>query len=372
MKVTAIEPSGNLYGSEQCLLDIIDGTSDAFDWDVVTPPGGGFDEVLNTRGVTTSTILLPSSHTRARLSKAAGYLSLRRHLIKRRPDVLYVNQAGMLRAVDVLARGTGAEVVCQVQTLEDARFIASQPRLHSRVRAFICNSRFIASAAKIPAAKLCVFYQPVMPVNMPRRPAPPPPRERWRVAILGRIAESKGHYVFLESAARLVAAGRNDFQFVVIGAGITPEATADFVGALNEAGMSQHFEMRGFRPRAHEELEKVHIVVIPSLTEPLGRVLLDAAAVGRPAIVSDSGGLGEMSRHFGIGRRTAPGNAAEIADAISAVTKSYDDELMSFKQASENMFRRLDHTSYLAAVRTVIENAASGRSSSIEWLGDPN
>ncbi|MEZ6126155.1 MAG: hypothetical protein R3C49_23750 [Planctomycetaceae bacterium] len=55
-RIAAIEPSGRLYGSEFCLLDIVTGTSgDRFDWRVLLPSGQGFDELCSRRRFSANT-----------------------------------------------------------------------------------------------------------------------------------------------------------------------------------------------------------------------------------------------------------------------------------------------------------------------------
>lgn len=371
MKVTALEPSGNLYGSEYCLLDVIEGTASQFDWEVVLPAGGGFDSLLARKGIAAVPLLRRDSHTLRLSRKLASYWSVRRHIARSRPDVVYINQAGMLRAANAMTKGLETELVCQIQTLEDAKFVAAQPGAQSRVRTFICNSVFLAAAAGVPREKLTVLYQPMMPRNRPRATEPPSSRSPWLVGILGRISRTKGHYLLLDAAKTLLARGRNDIRFVVIGEGITAAETQQFEQAVSNAGLSQMFDLRGYRVAAHDELATVHAMVIPSTAEPYGRVLLDAAATRRPAIVSDGGGLGELNRHFDIGRSFPAQSSDGLAAAIEETLAHYDDESARFTNAAERMLNRLDPDAYCRAVATVITNAAHGSSTSMEWLGEP-
>jgi len=371
MKVTALEPSGNLYGSEYCLLDIIEGTSPEIDWDVVVPAGGGFDELLADKKIPASHLLPRNSHTLPLTRKLLSYWNVRKHIVRMRPDVVYINQAGMLRAATAMTKGLKSELVCQIQTLEDAALVASLPSEQSKVRTFICNSRFIAAAAGVKREKLSVLYQPMMPGNRSDLVDPPASRSPWRVGILGRISETKGHYLLIKAARILVDRGDTDIRFVVIGEGLTPAHTEKFEFALEDAGLKDNFELRGYRAAAHEELANVHAVVIPSVAEPFGRVLLDAASTGRPAIVSDGGGLGELNLHFNIGRSFKSQSADALADAIEETLSQYDDEILRFSGAAERMLNRLDPDAYCRAVAIVIKNAAQGSSTSMEWLGEP-
>jgi len=368
-RVTALEPSGNLYGSEYCLLDIIEGTRSRFEWEVILPGGGGFDDLLESKGIPAFRLLKRDAHTLPLSRKIPGYLRVRAHLSRTHPDVVYINQAGMLRSAVATTKGMSAELVCQVQTLEDAKFIAGLSAGIEKVRTFICNSHFIAKQSGLPADKITVLYQPMMPANRPQIAEPIDAGPPWRIGILGRISETKGHYLLIE-AAKILASKRSDLCFVVIGAGLTPEHTRQFEQAVRDAGVESLFEMRGYRPDPHNELAAVHIAAIPSIAEPYGRVLLDGAATRTPTIVSDGGGLGELSARFDVGRRFKSGDAQSLASAIEHSLAHYAEERARFATAAESMLARLDPAKYIDAATTVISNAAIGRSTAIEWLGE--
>ena len=215
MNVIAIEPSGNLYGSEYCLLDIIRGTTPlGVDWRVILPGGGGFDRVLAEHDVSSGTILPRESHALPLWKKARSYLRLRSELTSARPDLVYLNQAGMLRATIFALRAARSPLLCQVQTLEDAALVAANPTFQNQVTNFICNSRFIADASRLPANKTSIFYQPVLRPQRPKSGGPAPSGV-WRIGIVGRIAASKGHWVFLEAASRLMASGMTNVEFIM-------------------------------------------------------------------------------------------------------------------------------------------------------------
>jgi glycogen(starch) synthase len=59
--------------------------------------------------------------------------------------------------------------------------------------------------------------------------------------------------------------------------------------------------------------------VVPSVYEPFGMVALEAAAVGTPVAVADTGGLAEIVEHGVTGVKFAPQDPAALADAVSAV-----------------------------------------------------
>jgi glycosyltransferase involved in cell wall biosynthesis len=381
VKIAVIEPSGRLYGSEYCLLDIIDGLPRKdFEWTVLLPEGRGFDQLLLEREVAFKFAIPRDLGQLSKWRKTLAYARMLRHLRKIGPDLLYVNQAGSLRAASACARWLRLPVVCQVQTLEDARWVSARQKLHRVVRAFICNSQFIAEETECNRQKKCVLYQGVDQRRLTNARAKVQ-RKRQSLAqevpgagprvigILGRIALSKGHFLLLE-AAQILQSRVAECRFVVIGEGLTPDDTVRFEAAVRQSGLAPRFEFRGYRSDLELELGRLDLLVIPSLAEPLGRVLLDAAEHGVPVVLSDAGGLGELSRRFCIDVPFRSGDANALADAIAGAMENLPAVRERFWSSSLAMFELLSMPSYLGSMERILRNAAAGRSANEVWLGD--
>jgi len=98
IRMAVIDPSGNLYGSELALLDILTRLDPgAFALRVYLPVGAAFSARLADAGIPLEEMLLPRSHTQSRWRKLLTYLQLMGRLRQQRPDLLYVNDAGILR-----------------------------------------------------------------------------------------------------------------------------------------------------------------------------------------------------------------------------------------------------------------------------------
>jgi glycosyltransferase involved in cell wall biosynthesis len=380
VKIAVIEPSGRLYGSEYCLLDIIDGLpKDRFSWRIVLPKGRGLDRLLLDRGIDCEFLVPSYPGSLSQGKKMGAYAKIIWRLKQIKPDLLYVNQAGSLRAAAIYARLLKLPVVCQVQTLEDARWLNGFPKPHDVVNAFVCNSQFIAAELYCDPHKKCVLYQGIAEERViralqhlqERRGAQRENKEEKGVAIgiLGRIAISKGHYLFLE-AASLLKDWLPTCRFVVIGEGLTAEDTLQFSEAVQESGLDADFELRGYRTDLTAELSRLDLLVIPSLAEPLGRVLFDAAEHGVPVVLSDAGGLGELARRFNIGVTFKSGDSEALADAIVMSVDDYPAICLQFYAAAVSMLERLPMRSYLDSVDRILRAAAYHKTANEVWLGD--
>jgi glycosyltransferase involved in cell wall biosynthesis len=380
LQVAAIEPSGRLYGSEYCLLDIIDGLPRRrFSWRIFLPRNAGFDQLLLDRGIGCEFLLPRHLGEIPRWQRSLVYARVLWRLKQLKPDLLYVNQTGSLRAAAVYARWLQLPVICQVQTLEDARWLSSNPRLHPVVKAFICNSEFIAAETLCDPYRKCVLYQGLPPerVEHSKKNRLSPRKFIYRygeqkpfvVGILGRIAVSKGHYLLINAVTQLQKLLPN-CRFVVIGAGLTPKDTHDFGSAVHQSGLTPSFEFRGYRKDLAAEFDRLDLLVIPSLAEPLGRVLFDAAEYGVPVVLSDAGGLGEISRRFDVGVRFKSGDAGALSRSLFEVARNYQKIRQRFLAASLIMLERLSMPSYLSTIERILLSSADCRTSCEVWLGD--
>lgn len=133
------------------------------------------------------------------------------------------------------------------------------------------------------------------------------------IVFVGRLEWEKGIHVLID-AARLVGADRGA-GFTIAGTGTQAERlreraadnpAIEFVGPVADA------EVRGLYSRAAA-------VVVPSLYEPFGIVALEAAAVGAPLIVSDTGGLAEIVADGRTGLVVPANDPRALAGAIDSV-----------------------------------------------------
>jgi glycosyltransferase involved in cell wall biosynthesis len=373
--IAVIEPAGRLYGSECCLLDIIDGVcSQKFSWTVFLPSGGGFDELLQQRDVECEFLIPAQLGQMPRLQKISVYAKILNRLWAIRPNLLYVNQTGSLRSAAVYASLLRLPMVCQVQTLEDAHWISQRQSLHKHVYAFVCNSLYIAERTNVHDSKKCVLYQGMpdqraLNAAAVQQSAQQITDPRFHIGILGRIADSKGHYVLLE-AARLLREQGLEFTVVVIGEGLTPAHTQKYRTAVEQADLGDCFDFRGFRTDISHQLRDLDILVIPSLAEPLGRVLFDAAEHGVPVVISDSGGLGEVSRRFEIGVRVKAGSPEALAEGLLQVKQHLKQTADEFRVAAPGLFQRLPMQPYIRCVEQILQSASRRNALSVTWLGE--
>jgi glycosyltransferase involved in cell wall biosynthesis len=118
------------------------------------------------------------------------------------------------------------------------------------------------------------------------------------VGAIGQIGMRKGLHV-LVTAARYVVERDPDVHFVVVGKRYSqkPEAVdyeADLTGATSRPPLAGRVHFLGVREDVPFLLNEFTILAHAARQEPLGRVLLEAAASGTPVVATDVGGTAEI------------------------------------------------------------------------------
>lgn len=136
-----------------------------------------------------------------------------------------------------------------------------------------------------------------------------------RLSFVGRIEWEKGVFVAVAAMPRVLAAHPRA-QLRIVGTGGQTDAVA---AAVIEGGLTGHVQLLGHVDE--QTLRAVYsssdLSLAPSSYEPFGLVALEAAAMGIPLIVGDTGGLAEFVTDDR-GRRCRPNDPNDLADQIIA------------------------------------------------------
>ena len=142
-------------------------------------------------------------------------------------------------------------------------------------------------------------------------PDPAPDLPRPRVLFVGRLAAQKGVATLLEAVPLL----RRRAAVVLVGDGPLRPALERQAGRLGPGRV----RFQGFV--AHAEvpawLAAADVLVLPSVYEELGSVLLEAMAAGLPVVASAVGGIPDALGPAG--RLVSPGDPAALAAAVDQV-----------------------------------------------------
>jgi glycosyltransferase involved in cell wall biosynthesis len=246
---------------------------------------------------------------------------LARLLRARRADVLHTHT---LAAANVLARLAGAAARVPVVShlhIENhfrpatrwllARLDNATAPLAARLVAVSEDTRRAYERQGYPRGRIEVVYNGVdLPANGSYRRNDPA-----RIGEVARLCDVKGQRELLQAVsrlpeARLVLAGRDLEQ-----------------GGAYQDELERESERLGIRERVefgfHEDvpalLETLDVVALPSWTEGLPLVLLEAMARGRPVVATTVGGTPELVTDGETGLLVPPRDPEALADALRRV-----------------------------------------------------
>lgn len=132
------------------------------------------------------------------------------------------------------------------------------------------------------------------------------------VAMIGRLEPVKGPEYFIE-AAKLVSEKYPQVKFLMVGDGSLREKLEV---QLRQLKVYDKFIFLGWREDIPEILSVIDILVVPSLNEAVGRILLEAGYYGVPVIASCVGGIPEVVKDGVTGILVPSGNGAVLTQGL--------------------------------------------------------
>lgn len=188
----------------------------------------------------------------------------------------------------------------------------------SRVALVLPVSEAVAAALLArgyDASRMRVILNGVDPEAVAAAAAAPPPTLPENVPLAGvvaRLEPVKAVDVFLRAAA-LVAARIPDARFAVAGDGPLRCGLESLAASLGLAG---RVAFLGWVEPVEPLLARLDVCVLPSRSEGLPVVLLEAMALGVPVVASAVGGVPEVVEDGVTGALVPPGDAGALAVAI--------------------------------------------------------
>jgi glycosyltransferase involved in cell wall biosynthesis len=137
-------------------------------------------------------------------------------------------------------------------------------------------------------------------------------QENIVVGAVGRLIPRKG-YDYLIHAVPKIKEVFTDIKIVLTGDG---EEEENLRMLANELGVQESVIFLGNRKDIPEVMNSFDVFVLPSLSEGLGVVILEALAVGKPVVASDIEGIPEIVTNGQNGFLVPPKDSNKLADCI--------------------------------------------------------
>jgi glycosyltransferase involved in cell wall biosynthesis len=118
------------------------------------------------------------------------------------------------------------------------------------------------------------------------------PSESNRLVCVGRLCEHKGQLLLVEAVAALASEGRK-FELVLVGDGDHRGLIERLIAKNN---LEDHVTVTGWASasRVKDEILNARALVLPSFSEGLPIVLMEAMMLGRPVLTTYVGGIPEL------------------------------------------------------------------------------
>lgn len=245
-------------------------------------------------------------------------------------DVFHVHAARdliTLPTAAVLVK-LGARVVCQTHGMVDAsdkKLSKPFDKIFTRscfdschaILALTKQEKVDLEAVGAPPAKIRILPNGVPAYDLDRVPCL---SKSPIVCFVSRLHPRKRPAVFAKLAADLISDG-TDAIFVIAG---PDEGEGDSVRAVVDA-VGNETRLRWIGPVDSQGvsrlIEESSLIVLPSINEPYPMVILEAMAIGRPVIVTDSCGLANLVQQSSAGIVSKP-DLSSLKQAVTSALSS--------------------------------------------------
>src|SRR5687767_3137734 len=138
------------------------------------------------------------------------------------------------------------------------------------------------------------------------------------VGAVAALTQEKGHKYLIDAAA-LVVREVPDARFIILGEG---DLRPTLERQIKELHLDKHVLLPGFRSDVLAFIKSFDVFVMSSLAEGLGTSLLDAMALSKATVASDTGGIPEVVADGETGLLVRPRDHRALATAIVDLLKS--------------------------------------------------
>jgi glycosyltransferase involved in cell wall biosynthesis len=146
------------------------------------------------------------------------------------------------------------------------------------------------------------------------KPGPP------TIVLVSRMLRDKGVVEFVEAARKLKLEGVQA-RFLLVGDPDPENPAGIHTSQLKKWNESGVVEWRGYCRDMLALFAEAHIVCLPSYREGAPKVLIEAAACGKPIVTTDVSGCHEVVRHNQNGLLVPPRDSRALADALRVLIR---------------------------------------------------
>jgi glycosyltransferase involved in cell wall biosynthesis len=291
-----------LNGGERSMLATLPGIRAAgFAPAVACPVEGPLADALRAEGVEIAPFSTFDGDGRKR-SQPELREELATLLVRRRPAILHANSLSMGRLSGPVAAALRTPSIAHLRDIMNlSPQAAADLNCHRRLLAVSRAVKDFHTLGGLQGEIIFVLHNGIDLTQFRPRPATgflhaelAIPHGSPLVAVVGQIGLRKGQDVFVRAAAE-VHRQQPDVHFLVIGERFSDKAESRaFEAALHTTDVIGRLHFLGFRHDMERIFPELALLVHPARQEPLGRVLIEAAATGTAVVATAVGGTPEI------------------------------------------------------------------------------
>ena len=337
--VLYLNKSAEIGGSETSLLLLLRYLDrDVYHPIVVLPSNGPFLDQLHQIGVKVIAIPLGNIYLKGR--NPLPYLTTVFRLVKiirsEKIRLVHSNNHTSNQYGAIAAKLCGIPIVCHMREMNSRSNV--NRALLPLADKLIANSVAVAQsylAYRKEANKITVIYNGLDLANWPLKESNDADyRQRMNIsantfvmAIIGGIYGEKGHDILIRALAK-VAERCENFYLLIVGpteedASASYQLDKTYLRELRwlvaDIGLRQRVIFTGTQRDIAAVYRSLDLLVLPTLREGFGRVLIEAMAMQKPVVASQVGGVPEVVEDGVTGFLVPPGDPKALARAILKV-----------------------------------------------------
>jgi len=173
------------------------------------------------------------------------------------------------------------------------------------------------------------------------------------VGYIGRLSEEKGTLNFVKAILEIIKE-RDDLEFLIGGDG---QLRGEIKKYLDENDLTDRVKLTGWIP--HDELpdylNELKLVVLPSYTEGLPNIMIEAMACGTPVLATPVGGIPDVIKDSETGFIMENNSLGCIAENVMRVLE-YPDLEKIIKNARELVEREFTYAAAVGRYKRILES----------------
>jgi colanic acid/amylovoran biosynthesis glycosyltransferase len=189
------------------------------------------------------------------------------------------------------------------------------------------------------------------------------PAETRRLVCVGRLSEEKGQLLLVKAAAALAKEGC-EFELVLVGDG---DLRGQIERLIADNNLAKHITITGYADasRVKKEILAARALILPSFSEGLPIVLMEAMVLGRPVLSTYVAGIPELVIDGKTGWLFPAGSEEALLNAMRNCLDTPQETLKEMGELGrERVLQRHDIDRQVVKLGNLFEGALNGRGES--------